>query len=79
MNAATIAALATAIPAILAALAGFITAIRAKNTATIAQGTAIHANNTINAHLTREHDEFPIQPPVETNAVEHMMPEEPAK
>lgn len=68
MNAATIAALATAIPAILAAIAGFITAIHAKSAATIAQGTAVQANNTINAHLTSEHNAFPIQPPIDTNA-----------
>lgn len=66
MNAATIAALATAIPAILAAVTGFIVAIRAKNTATIAQGTAIHANNAVNTHIVQQHNAFPIQPQSET-------------
>lgn len=66
MNAATIAALATSIPAILAAITGFIVAIRAKNTATIAQGTAINTSNALGAHLTTEHNAYPIQPQSET-------------
>lgn len=66
MNAAEITALATGIPAILAAITGLVTALRAKNTATAAAGVAVHANNAINAHVVKQHDAFPIQPPTET-------------
>jgi hypothetical protein len=79
MNAAEITALATGIPSILTAITAVIWAIRGKQAAIVAQGIAAHANNTMNAHLTTMHNAFPIQPPTETNAVEHMMPEEPGQ
>jgi hypothetical protein len=66
MNAAEITALATGIPAIIAAIAGLVTALRAKTSAQIANGIASHANNAINTHIVKQHDAFPIQPPTET-------------
>lgn len=67
-NPAVIAALATAIVSIIGALTALIQALRAKSSASIANGVAAHANNTINSHITREHNAFPIQPPTETGS-----------
>lgn len=67
MDAAQITALAAGIPTIITAVSGLIVALRAKNSATVAQGTANHANTAINAHIVKEHDAFPIQPPTETS------------
>jgi len=66
MNGATIAALATAIPSIIAALTAMIVALRAKGSATVAQSVATHALGTINDHIIKVHDAFPIQPATET-------------
>ena len=66
MSATLIATLATAIPAILVALAAFINSLRAKGSATVAQSVAVHALGSINDHIVKEHNAFPIQPPTET-------------
>lgn len=68
MTADQISALAAGIPTIVIAITGLITAIRAKGAATVATGVASHANNAINAHVTNEHNAFPIQPPTETKS-----------
>lgn len=60
MSTAEITALATGIPAIIAAVTGLVTALRAKSTATNAQGTAQDAHSLITAHTANE--QYPIQP-----------------
>lgn len=66
MNAAEITALATGVPAIIAAITGLVTAMRARNAAAIATGVSAHANAAITAHVINTHNAFPIQPPTET-------------
>jgi hypothetical protein len=66
MTGAEIIALVTGLPAVIAAITALVNSLRAKNTATIAQGVATHANQSINDHVVKVHDAFPIQPPKET-------------
>jgi hypothetical protein len=46
-----IAALAAGIPTVITAITGLVIALRAKTSATVAQGTAMHANNAIQNHI----------------------------
>jgi hypothetical protein len=63
MSTATIEALSTGIPAVIAAVTALVYAVKGKRAAAIAMGTALHANMAVNAHITQTHDAFPIQPP----------------
>ena len=66
MSTAEITALATGIPAIIAAITGLVAALRAKGTATQSAALAMHTNTALNDHIIKQHDTFPIQPPTET-------------
>jgi len=66
MNAADIAALAAGIPTIIGAITALVVALKARNSAAIAAGTARRANDNINSHIVKVHNQFPIQPPTDT-------------
>lgn len=66
VNAAEITALATGIPAILAALTALVWAVRGKAASAAALSAASHAVNAITTHVVQTHNAFPIQPPTET-------------
>ena len=62
MSADVITGIIAAIVPLVGAITALIYAIRAKGTATVAQGVAVHALGTVNDHIVRIHDAFPIQP-----------------
>ena len=68
MSADVITGIIAAIVPLIAAITGLIIAVRAKSTATVAQGVATHALGSISAHVIKDHNAFPIQPPTETDA-----------